>query len=248
MTLIAVREEFARLSGRHDLVTDFAAGTYTDNGANKFIKAGLRLLDRMQDTPKSEAWIQKDVAIGDFKMVLALEAVTIKEVWKSDADGRKELEEKTLSEIMKGFATPYADLTNGAIKYWAPVPIGLGPEQEDLTSGNFSNEFTFDFEKFTFGDHYSTRGILLLPPTDAIATISVLGRFHSFFSTTDGDKNYWYEQQEDIMVLACLAVLERSYRNTEGYNDWIRAIKQELDGIDKDLVEDDNSISMTMDG
>ena len=117
-----------------------------------------------------------------------------------------------------------------------------------MTSGNFSNEFTFDFENFTFGDHYSTRGILLLPPTDAIATISVLGRFHSFFSTTDGDKNYWYEQQEDVMVLACLAVLERSYRNTEGYNDWIRTIKQELDGIDKDLVEDDNSISMTMDG
>ena len=68
MSLIAVREKFALLSGRHDFVTDFAGGTYTlatGSLADWFINNGQKLLDRKASFAKAYSWYKKDVSAGD---------------------------------------------------------------------------------------------------------------------------------------------------------------------------------------
>ena len=49
-TLIQIREKVAELSGRYDLVTDYGAGTFTDAGADFFIKGAQDYLDRITET------------------------------------------------------------------------------------------------------------------------------------------------------------------------------------------------------
>ena len=51
MNLLQIRQKFRTLSGRHDLVESDGS----DNGADFYINAGQRHLDRLDETQKSPA-------------------------------------------------------------------------------------------------------------------------------------------------------------------------------------------------
>lgn len=242
MSLVSAREEFARRSGRHDLVTDFAGGDYSDNGADFFLNSGQRYLDDRASFLKSYAWYRTDLAVGGYRVEVE-DCISIKEVWTMDSDnGRSKLEKKDLEWLRREYNDPISDLTQGDPAYYSPLVVGLAPEQSSLTAAGGSDpytaEFTYDWEDLTFGDHWRKKAIWVMPPTDSIKTVSILGRWYSKRLSADTDKTYWTEVHEDLLVLAGMYALERFYRNSEGMRDFERAIEGRLLDIDKNDVEE----------
>ena len=244
MSLLSVREQFAELSGRHDLVTDFAAGTYTNNagniGADFFLDSGQRYLDRRAGDLKRYAWYKVDVAVGDYKKNFRY-CNAIEEVWMADSDGDKwKLEKRDLDYIRSIYSGAYGDQSQGAPLYYAPLTVNLGPDQIALKTTDYTDEFTYDYEELLLADtaeHFLYKGVLWMPPIDEVATLSVKGRFASP-PLTGTVSTYWTEVHPDILLLAGLWSLERFYRNTQGVNDYKIQIDEALSDLDKDGVEE----------
>jgi len=254
MSLIAVREKFALLSGRHDFVTDFAGGTYTlaDNSlADWFINSGQKLLDRKASFAKAYSWYKKDVSAGDYKLNFRY-CVAVKEVWAKTADeDRYELTKKPYSWIRNRYGETYSDIQQGDPGCYAPIVVSLSPDQIALTSADYTDEFTYDEEEILFSDtadHFLYTGILFMPPSDEDRTISIKGRFWSPPLSSDTDKSYWTEVHDDILIAASLYQLEKFYRNREGMRDYMSTILDDINDLDKDVVEEEAAKADQMEG
>lgn len=239
MTLQQIREKFINESGRFDLVSDTTPGSFADNGANFFVQAGLRLLDMMQETPKSLQTYRKDISIGDygleFKHCRTIEAVEM----MNATDDRFSLELKSLSWMRDEYGDVPSDVTQGAPAYYSPVANVLSPDQYALTVANYTDDFTYDYYDITFKADgvvpWEYTGILWMPPTDSVYTCVVHGFFFSLMEN-DTDVSYWSVAFPELLVMATNLALETFYRNTEGVKDWLGAIRLWLKGIDDDLV------------
>lgn len=230
MTLLAVRQAFRQATGRLDL----APLDDSDSGADQFINRGIRLLDRWQPTVKSEARFTFDLTVGSYRQNFE-QCLGINEVWIVNADSRTQLLKQSLGWIRANFDSPFSSVEVGTPAHYSEIPIGLSPEQESDTAGNV----TYDDGDITYGDHYSKRGIIIMPRTDQLYTVNVVGFFGSFVLSADADQNYWTEEHEDLVVFAAAYILERFYRNSEGANDWLSALRDGLGGIDNALVNDE---------
>lgn len=238
MELLDIRTKFIEISGRFDLVVDTT--DYADDGADFFIKAGQRYLDSKVNTHKSLARFQKDLTSGDYKLVFK-HSRSIREVYASNADGKYELEKKTLTWLRNEYAEDFSEIDGNSPLYYAPAILGLSPEQDDLSDSTYTDEFTYDEEGIKFGDHYSYNGIIILPPVDETFTITVFGDFFSKPLTSDTDKNYWSVNYPDLLIYAAMYSLEKFYRNTEGMKDMMLAINDIMEGIDHDIVAQESS-------
>ena len=249
MSLNDVRQQFATLSGRHDLVADFSGDDF-DNassgiGADFFLDAGQKMLDRKASLRKLYGWYKKDLTSGEYKLKIQ-QACVIKEVWAMPADSsRYQIEKKDYNWIRKTYGDTYTDLTVSSPIVYCPLVMNLSPEQAALTSSNYTDDFTYDAEEILFADqddtttdHYNHHGILLMPPADETYTVSILARFRSIKLTADV-KTVWTEVHPEILVLAGLYSLESFYRNTEGMKDYMSAIVDHLNDLDKDVVEEE---------
>jgi hypothetical protein len=114
MSVLAVREQFARQSGRHDLVTTFGS-VYTDNGADFYLNAGQRMLDRKASFLKSDSWYRADVPVNTYKLTFPY-STSIKEVWRTNATGRFQMEKKDLDWLRANYY-PYlsTSYTSGSL-------------------------------------------------------------------------------------------------------------------------------------
>ena len=65
MTLLELRTQFRTESGRHDLVTD----AFADSGADFYINAGQRYMDRLVNTPKSIVRVFRELAVGAYYVI-----------------------------------------------------------------------------------------------------------------------------------------------------------------------------------
>ena len=119
-----------------------------------------------------------------------LYARAIKEVWIMDSDGRSKLTPKTLSWIRKTYADVLSDIDTGTPLYYSLAIIGLSPEQASLTSEDYTDEFTYDVDEIRFGDHYLYNGIIFMPPSDGVYTVTIIGEFFSKTLSNDTDNNY----------------------------------------------------------
>ena len=254
MSLIGVRERVARESGRHDLVSDFAAGTYTDSGngvSTAFINDGQRLLDRKANFVKGYSWLKKDVTAGTYKLNFRY-CSAVKEVWAMNAStDRYKLVKKDLSYIRKNYGDVYASLSQGDPEMYSPLVVNLAPDQIALTTTDYTDEFTYDYEEILFSDtadHFYYSGILWMPPVGETFTISILGRFWSPILSADADKTFWTEVHPDILALATMYCIERTYRNREGMADYMSAIMDAIGDIDRNLVEQEVQDKDSMEG
>jgi len=252
MPLSNVRNLFIALSGRKDLVT----GSGADNGADAYINAGQDYLDAHQLTPKSISHYLKDVAIGAYKLEVANLRI-LHEVWVIDADGRTQLEPKTLNWLKTEYSEDLDDIDSGTPLYYCRDISGLAPQHAELTDSTYTTDFTYGHETIIFGNHWKKTNLLILPPPDAVVTIDVVGEFYSktLPDTTTGkdatvyaDQSYWTEVHPGLLVDAALMMLERSYRNTSGMIDWKNSIELTLQGIDFDLVSQDIAGVSAMEG
>lgn len=246
MTLLQVRSMFRDVTGRYDLVDSNGADIPPILNGTFFINAGCRFLDGRQDNPKSALWYKKDIAAGDHKVEFTY-ARSILEVWVQDGDGRALLEASDLKALRNDYPEAVANLTQGVPKYWAPAILGLAPSQSALiknpNSGTlYTTQFTYDWEDIIFADelnqatHWGYSGVILMPPSDGVYTISVLGEFYTDFLSADGDRNYWTERRPELLVKAAAMQLEAFYRNSAGVSDWMSAMLSELNDVDNDVA------------
>jgi hypothetical protein len=248
MALIDIRTKFIQLSGRFDLVV--SPITFTpDNGADFFIKAGQRLLDNLQDT--KFFWYKKNLTAGQGVIDVPYLRV-VKEVWLANAEGRSQLEKKSLGWIRENYGEPFSAQDRGTPIYWAQGVNQLSIAQEALTTANYTTEFTYGADDLIFSDelsgghHYTS--LLLAPVSNVTSTLEVLGKFFGSLLTADTSKSFWTEQYPEVLVRAALYQLEVFYRNTEGAKDWRTAIEEDIMGIDHNLVDEQITGLTQLDG
>lgn len=231
-----IRSTVIEVTGRQDLTENM----YNDvTKFDFFLNSALKLLDTAQKTPESKRWLKKDIAIGDHSLNFQ-NARVIHEVWMSNADGRYELEKKTLNWIMSNYGDPDdTDVTTGTPLYYGLDVIHLSPQQRTLGDAlPPPGEFTYNYSSILFKASYGYNGIVWYPPTDVVYTVDILADFYSVLDS-DGDSNYWSVQYPNVLVQAVCFAIEVFYRNTAGMRDYLESLRPFLQGIDFNLAEQD---------
>ena len=245
MNLKEIRQWFIVESGRYDLVVDTT--NWLDNGADKYINAGQRLLDRMVTTPKTLGRNFQVVEAGTYAVTFQ-KCRAVKEVWVVPTagtadDDRTKLTKKSISWIRKNYPN-MNDLDNGAPLYYAPANLRLAPEPASL--GDIDAPANY---MDVVGDPtgiYS--GIIFMPPVDEQYLIEVWAYFEAQTLAVDLDESYWSVNYPDLLVMASQCELEMFARNTEGVKDWINAIETVCKAIDFDVVEEEIAEYNQMEG
>jgi hypothetical protein len=242
MNLLEIRTWFAKESGRYDLVVD--ATSYLDNGANNYINAGVRMLDRMQTTQFTMGHNWQQALVGIYHVVFSKPywyCRAVKNVFATRVSdtARAELEKKELKEIKEmHFQYLAGDAETGTPLYYAPGVFRLAPERDQVIG---DIDVPANYLDYIGESSWDYNGILFYPPCDETYAIETWGYFYTDPLVDDTDVNWWTSNHPELVVMAAQMILEKFMRNTEGVKDWLGAIKMELDGIDKDLVEEDSN-------
>jgi len=242
MSLVSVREQFVKISGRYDLVVD--ASAYADNGADFYINAGQLWLDRLETIKKSYSRVFEEITSGDWYVTFQL-CRAIKEVWLSNSDGEKwKLEKRDFDVLRAAYAEDPTDLDAGDPLYYAPIFIRRSPETASTVTIDFfgATEYTESV------DHYEYNGMVFLPPTDGTMTLEIHGLFYHPKLANDSDTNYWTEVHPLVLTMAACRAVELTYRNTAGVKDWENSIKTELFGMGLDMIEEESAEINEMEG
>lgn len=245
MNLLEIRQWFVKESGRYDLIIGDSTGAYADadmatwcadKGANNYINAGQRMLDRMQTHQKTYGRNFKVVDVGDFYVTFA-DCRAITEVWGQDTSdstqGRYKLEKKSLRWLRREYSN-LVEIENGKPLYYAPAVLRSAPVPtiDDLgTLLAYADVLTESVDIYT--------GLVFFPPADSAYSIETWGMFYQPRFALETDETYWSVQHPELLVMAAQCVLEKFSRNTEGVKDWTMSIQMELDGINKDLAEEE---------
>lgn len=215
MNLLEIREQFVLLSGRYDLAND----DYTDNGADFYIKAGQKYLDRLHTYEKATLRLRWPIAANEHRVFIS-QVRSIKHVWYYGNDNRLELIEKPV-DLLKKWFPDWNNTDNG-------VPRFYGIDKAVLGTG--------------------TTRMFILPPPDTAGEIVAEGLFYARELLTDEDVSYWSEMYPSLLVMAALRELEIFYRNTQGKRDWEEAIQSELHAFEMDLVDREMTNATQMEG
>lgn len=230
MNLLQLRTKFRELSGKFDLVN----ADFSDNGADFFINEGSRFLDRLDENQKSWASAFRFIDIGKYSASIQ-HCRAIKEVWAASTTARWQLEKKSLQELLNDYllGTP-AERTSGEPGYYSPTLTRYIPE--DITSEDFESYLQWVEVPSGHAEEYNT--ILLSAPVDKKILIEVKGLFYSSKLVNDTDENYWSVNHSMLLYMAAMRYVEVANRNTQGVNDWERAITNDASKIGMDLVEE----------
>ena len=231
MNLIQMRQKFRELSGRFDLVND----DYSDNGADFFINAGAKFLDRLDETQKSWASKFKILEPGQFSVVFPY-CRAIKEVWLADTtNGRWQVEKKSLQDLIAGYLTGLpSSRMSGAPLYYAPCITRYIPE----TLG--ANDFGafVGYVEVPSGNALEFNAILLSVPVQYQTMVDIRGLFYSANLVNGTDENYWSAVHPMLLYMSAMRQVEIANRNTQGVNDWTSSITTEMVQLGMDLVEE----------
>jgi hypothetical protein len=228
MKLSEIRTHFIKFSGRYDLENS----DNSDNGANFFINAGQRFLDRRIDFRKTDGKVYRKVATDSWYLTVQ-NCRTIEHIWASDDEERWELEMKSLLWLNNEYADVTSDTTSKDPLYWAPSNI-RGVDTVDMN--NLGTFFNLAMKEAANEDY---TGIVFLPPPDEAMVLEIWGKFYTPELKDDDDESYWSVVVPETLIQAALYRLEIFYRNTSGANDWLSAIEVDLLDIDKDKVQED---------
>ena len=238
MSLLAVRDQFLKQSGRYDLgtITD-GATEGTDNGADWYINAGQRILDRRIPANGLRAKRVQSLSIGDYIGIVS-QAKVIESVWLVKSDGSlSELIRKKFRDIRNYYGETVSVMDSGTPLYWTPATVKVDSK---LKIDDLSNITIDDMGDFTIGQSDAANGILIVPPTDTAVTLEIIGKFFSASLTANADSSLWTESYPEILVMAGQYQLEVAHRNTEGAKDWMASIDLALTEIDMSDVAFDS--------
>jgi hypothetical protein len=254
MSLLDIRKEFVKVSGRYDLVVDAFNDDWTDNGANFYINAGQLYLDQRIEVKQSEAVFYKKLQ-ADIVGCSIPDCRAIREVWIQnlesvvsvdwtdpqfvDTSGKSRLPLKKVSKewMRDKYRGMFNNITSGPPKYYCLTTLRVYPD--NFTINQLESYAGFmDALAFNSMQNPIYNAILMLPPLDHEYVAEVVGLFYSPQFTEDTQETIWSYRYPTVLVWAALRELEITYRNTEGAKDWETAISARLLDIDKDTVEE----------
>ena len=229
-TLKDIRTDFVKRTGRYDLVDDPV--TWADNGADSYIQAGSRFLDRRETHEFSKAKHYEDGAVDEWYKVFQ-ECRAILDVWVSNDEYRKKLELRDVDSFRAYYNEPAGSIDSGCPTYYCPALLRTHPQAGTIYIEKFVDTTHSEADKYD----YEYNGIMWMPPTDEAIIVEVQGLWYSKKLTDNDDKNYWSVNHPEALIMAAAYVLEIMYRNTEGAKDWLAGIDILLGDLGKDFVE-----------
>lgn len=230
MNLLQMRTKFRQLSGRFDLVNE----DFSDNGADFFINAGSKYLDRKNETPKSWASCFRFADIGAYSVSIPF-CRAIKEVWAHTTSARWQLEKKTLQYLTDEYLSALpSERSVGTPLYYSPCIVRHVPE--DAEAGEI--EAFAGFTDVLAGEFLEYNAILLNVPVEEKTGLDVRGLYYSKELIADTDENYWSSQHPGLLYMAAMRQIEVVNRNREGVRDWNESIGEEMTDLGFDLIEE----------
>lgn len=221
MTLLEVRTKFIELSGRYDLITD--TESYQDAGADFFIYAGQRWLDRTFEILKSYANYYGAIAAGT-NYLLVPECRLVKGVRVTYSNGHvdtlKPISLERLHHCCHSGCAPH---------FYAPCSVRTQPE--------LPGQLTAPGGSIVLQDNFPYNAIVFDVPFTESVTTEVVGYFNNAQLVNDTDENFWSVEHSWILVLAAMRAMEIAQRNREGVADWETAIRSEMLGLEYDAVD-----------
>ena len=227
MNLLELRTQFVKISGRYDLVVDQT--DWADNGADFYIQAGQNFLDRLRDTPKSDNTIYTELAIGEWYVTFA-KCRSIKEVWINNTEGRSQLEKKPMNWLYGEFSGTVALTDQGTPLYYCPARLRSTDNADQNNLGIFFN--------YTEDGSDTLRGILIFGPADEKIVVEIQGLFYSDTLSVDLDESYWTLNWPETLIKAALYQLAIFQKDATDIKDWLGSIYADLEGIDKDVIDE----------
>lgn len=238
MPLLDVRKLFIEFSGRYDLIVDDV--DFLDKGADKYIRAGQKWLDRTFTIGAAKARNFQDVAIGT-SAILVPQARVLRDVWMSgSARNKYQLEKVNFDVFRERQPSDPALVTNGTSQFWTPYLTNTEPYAQ------VGGSWVIGIDKFNGtvynvpGEQWNYNAVLFSPPTSEAVTVEVRGLFYPTTLIADTDANFWTEREPNTLAMAACRALEQSYRNMQGVNDWEGSVRSELLGLEFDLADEES--------
>jgi hypothetical protein len=218
MSLLDIRRQFVESSGRVDLVVDTV--NYADRGANWFIQAGQRYLDRKLETGNARARYFGKLAYGTNTMKMP-KARVIEKVIRAYPETKTELYKDNCPSL-------FVNDQLGVPKSYIPLTIrpAVGTVL-DLIPGN---EATISWSDITF------HGLLFNINAEIDYGIEVDGLFYSPDLLMDTDRSFWTEEHPEILVASSFLAMERFYRNFDGLKESKASVDELIMQLDFDYV------------
>lgn len=223
MNLREIREQFILKSGRYDLIEEDGR----DNGANFFIQAGQRFIDKQGDfgTGQIASWIgSTKVGVEEYEVANCW-SITSLYIRKGDCW-------ETIERV-HSLACDKCRLTTDS--YYAVVPMNSFPKLQgakakdvDIPASMLSQSLGEKTVAFTTG-----MKIKIWPTPTQVQLLKAIGHFYSTPLLIDTDVSYWSEQYPETLLKAAMYELEVFYRNTEGANDWLEAVMIDLQRLEQ---------------
>lgn len=234
MTLVELRTQLIKVSGRYDLVVD--AVDYADNGANFYINAAIKMLDRLLGLPETKANLYYPLTAGEYSITFQHGCRVIEDVWVNDGESRIQLGKISLGELKYAYNDTAATTDNGVPSYFAIAELRALETTSRDSLGVFLNK-TWDEDD----TNYNYRGIIIAPPADTNYVVEVSGWFKTATLTEDEDSNYWTLEEDDLLLRTAMYKLEAFGRGTENAKNWLSAIQADVLEIGKDIAQEESN-------
>ena len=246
MNLLEIRTQFAKISGRYDLVN----GSFGDAGADVYINEGLRFLDRKLDYGPSVGKYYKDLTAGDFKVPLD-NCRAILEVWTINSTSRTEvalLDEYELRSVYQRnstYSTPLTTMERNRPLYYYPTNFRRVPDANTFSTDSATLLSYLD----TTSPHDPTvNGIIIIPPPDTDYAIEVSGLFYSPKLTLDIDTNYWTLNHPNLLITAALRQLDIMYNSARNFRTFEESMATDLRDLEYDFISQSTTDAVELEG
>jgi len=253
MELQFIRQQFVELTGRYDLLEKFGHEGKEQYKADFFINAGTRVLDRKVTADHVQLSVSLHQVPPDVPTVQVPRCWQVHEVWGLPMDGsglRIKLQETQQTNRFQNFFNRPPMVGHPLPSSWIPTHYAI------LTTRNEQQlEKMIALKADTPANYAHTNewggwvlSLELYPHQRAHCMIEVRGKFYSPELTTDVSTNMWSQFYPSLLIKAACHVLEVFYRNTEGANDWLNAMNDELLDVEKMQVETEARKFWVMEG
>jgi len=246
-----IRWKFIEVSGRYDLINPT---TQEDDGADFYLNAGQRYLDRLLDTGKMNARYPVIVTAGII-VVKTIGLRAVREVWAANADGKVQLIPESLQKLRTEYSEESSGIAQACPKYYAPGFFRPYPDTLASVAGMYNVEDLLLFSVGPPSQHFNYNGIVIMPPPDGTYTIEILGLFYSptLSATLAAEvwtqtRSYWTEAQPDTLIAAALFKVDSLYKNVDAAKEYRALVMDDVLGLDRDTVEEDLTGNMQMGG
>ena len=246
MALLAVIKSLVKESGRNNLVSSLSTFAETTDGlgARYWLNRAQRFLDRIQQTPQSDASYIEKPAAGVYTIKVA-QCRSINELWATNSSGERVLIERVqLDNFRNYYYEDVAEYDQGFPEYYAIQAFRQAPSQQGTTPSSGED----DYQDLYVGASDTYQGVIFMPPSDGTISYRIKGKFYSKALSADTDTTYWTEEHPELLVLVAKWFLEGNYKNENGLKSLMAIIQPLLDAIEMDIIETESAGVTHMEG